>query len=226
MVRMTPVGPHPGPRRGPHVMGAAVYQLGAVGNETTNTTYTTAQTTGGTYATQNAMGEVGVAPVMEGLIGEGRNSFRVHTNEQAPPTPVKNNQVTAAPDFLDDHAMDTSQALIPVDNDNPYGIDLNSSQAAGHDLLDDVAVETNLSNDEHALVTIDISESPPVAKEQITEATPVIAGLGRIERNNAPKQAPQKRERITVPERSVNGGKHSIEHKASCSAILYPRKLP
>lgn len=231
MARMTPVGPRPGPGRGPHVMGAAVHELGAVGNEATpNTmhTYSTEQTTaGGTYANtpqNDVMSEVGVAPVMEGLIGEGRNSFRVHTNEQAAPPPaVKTNQVLAAPDFLDDRAVDTSQALIPVDNNNSYGADLNSSQATGHDFLDDVAVETNLSNDdEHALVTVDISEPPAVARGESTEATPVIAGLGRIERNNAPKQAPQKRERITVPERSVNGGKHKISVLQLCISGKLP----
>ena len=209
-------------------MGAAIHEVGAVGNDTTmNTTYTTNQTLEGEGTYANAkQNEAGVAPVMEGFIGGGINSYRVHANEA----------LQAAPDFLDDQAADTSQALIPVDNDTPYGIDLNSSQAAGrsqalipvdndtpygidlnssqaagHDLLDDVAVETNLSNDEHALVTVDISEPPAVAnKEQSTEVTPVIAGLGRIERNKSPKQAPQKREKITVPERSVNGGKHVL----------------
>jgi hypothetical protein len=205
-------------------MGAAIHEVGAVGNDTTmSTTYTTNQTLEGEGTYANAkQNEAGVAPVMEGFIGGGINSYRVHANET----------LQAAPDFLDDQAADTSQALIPVDNetpygidlnssqaagrsqalipvdnDTPYGIDLNSSQAAGHDLLDDVAVETNLSNDEHALVTVDISEPPAVAnKEQSTEVTPVIAGLGRIERNKSPKQAPQKREKITVPEKSVNGG--------------------
>lgn len=177
-------------------MGEAIHQLGAVGAEPAAPVTTTE--TGGTTTGQpmnQLVYNVGVAPVMEDIAGGGKDSFRVHTSNGAP--------TAGAPDLLDNQAMDTSQALVPVDNPSPPGYDLNSSQAAAApDLLDDVAIETNLSNE--ALVTVDISEPPAVAQQ--TEATPVIAGIGRIERNNAPKQAPQKRERITVPERSINGG--------------------
>lgn len=122
---MTPAGPVPGPRRGPHIAGQAIHELDAIGTE----------------------------PAVA----------------QPPPT----NQVTAVPDLLDDEAMTTSQALVPVEN--------NSS----------------------AIVA---APPPAAAPEQQTEAAPIIAGIGRIERNNAPRRAPKKRERIIVPEKSINGG--------------------
>lgn len=128
-------------------------------------------------------GEVGVAPVMDGLIGNGRNSYRaVHTDAAAQPADNGGaNQMTAVPDLLDDEAAVMSQALVPVDKD---------------------------------LVPVDndppVTTAPPTpataaATDQI-ESTPVIAGLGKIERNDAPRRAPKKRERIIVPERSINGG--------------------
>ena len=138
---------------------------------------------------QMAAGAIGVAPVMGSLLGEGHDSWIAHTDAAQPTSnyvgnqmiarvPMSNgdsNQMTAAPDLLDDEVVVTSQALVPFGSEP-----------------DDVeGVETSLQL--------------AAMSEQAVEA-PTIAGLGKIKRTSGGKPAPKKRERIVVPERSINGG--------------------
>jgi len=140
------------------------------------------------YLAESAMevGGVGVAPVTGALAGEGRDSWRVNNSETPPSQPVPpTNQDASVPDLLDDEAIMTSQALVPIDSEST----IQMSQAL-------------VPLGDNQLAT---TAPAPAAAEQAQE-TPEIAGIGRIKHNKGPRKAPQKRERITVPEKSINGG--------------------
>lgn len=121
------------------------------------------------------------------------------TNAAAPLTSTTA-AVPIVPDLLDDGAVETSQALVPI-NSNASAITVTP------DLLDDEAIETSQAlvpaDNNSSAITVHPPSSVPAEK---TEDTPVIAGIGKIKRNNAPRQPKPKKERIIVPERSINGG--------------------
>lgn len=110
--------------------------------------------------------------------------------EEQPSSALGTQIEASVPDLLDDQQVGTSQALVPIQNEASY------SQAL-------VPVDGQLVTVELSTEVIQEQKSPD---EQKVEVAPTIAGIGRIQRNKTPRQAPKKREIIKVPERSINGG--------------------